>query len=579
MSELVRKVQRRTESPAKPCGDDQPPHSLEMNTPYTVALVLLVLLLGAGFAFDGGEEESAQQARPPAGGVRGSGGDDHRRGSSGSGACASRRARARRGQPGAGKARRARRPRPLLPRRRAPRRRGGLKLLGLLEPRVDLRDVSATVFGQGVAGYYDPRTKRLRIVRGAQTTNPFLEEITLAHELTHALEDQRFGLDLEDSSGSDDAALARLALVEGSATAVMFDLRRAPLLRRTDPRRAVREPRPGHRRPAAVRGGAAAVPVPHRPALRRARCTRPATTAGRWSTRPTASARPPPPSRSCTPRSTSRSSSRAACVSTWTRAGGGAGGERASGTWGEWATGELLADRPGGGLGRRPLRALAAARRRLPGAVPPARRARHALALGHAPRRPRVRDRAARVAAAAAGAERGRRTRPRGHARPRPGRRARAAPGPGLACPPGPVAQRLEPRTHNPSDGGSNPPRPIGPEPNWGTPDRGTRPDRVLDCATERAARVPVDPGSLSRRRGRIPLRPASLRWPDGPVHRQCDKGPSLGMSCWPHARPTTADRGSSARSAGVMGRRQTSTPRARASTSRRPARAPGSTA
>ena len=97
-----------------------------------------------------------------------------------------------------------------------------LKLLGLLEPRIDLRDVSATVFGQGVAGYYDPRTKRLRIVRGAQTTNPFLEEITLAHELTHALEDQRFGLDLEDSSGSDDAALARLALVEGSATAVML---------------------------------------------------------------------------------------------------------------------------------------------------------------------------------------------------------------------------------------------------------------------------------------------------------------------------------------------------------------------
>ena len=97
-----------------------------------------------------------------------------------------------------------------------------LKLLGLLEPSVDLRHVSATVFGQGVAGYYDPRTKRLRIVRGAQTTNRFLEEITLAHELTHALEDQRFGLDLEDTSGSDDAALARLALVEGSATAVMF---------------------------------------------------------------------------------------------------------------------------------------------------------------------------------------------------------------------------------------------------------------------------------------------------------------------------------------------------------------------
>ena len=97
-----------------------------------------------------------------------------------------------------------------------------LKLLGLLEPDVDLRDVSATIFGQGVAGYYDPRTKRMRIVRGAQTENQVLNEITISHELTHALEDQRFKLDLEDTSGSDDAALANLALVEGSATAVMF---------------------------------------------------------------------------------------------------------------------------------------------------------------------------------------------------------------------------------------------------------------------------------------------------------------------------------------------------------------------
>ena len=192
-----------------------------MNTPYTVAVVLLVLLLGAGFAFDGGEEESGGKPRPaaePAAPV----------------ATITSRVERIRGL------RFETRPRPaeVSP---AQAKRDGLedldrsypaaerrvdeevlKLLGLLEPGVDLRDVSATVFGQGVAGYYDPRTKRLRIVQGAQTTNPFLEEITLAHELTHALEDQRFGLDLEDSSGSDDAALAKLALVEGSATAVML---------------------------------------------------------------------------------------------------------------------------------------------------------------------------------------------------------------------------------------------------------------------------------------------------------------------------------------------------------------------
>src|SRR4051794_1922496 len=87
-----------------------------------------------------------------------------------------------------------------------------LKLLGLIAPGVDLRKISASVFGEGVAGYYDPRSKRLRIVSG--TTPDALSEMVLSHELTHALEDQRFGLDLQEGA-SDDAALARLALVEG----------------------------------------------------------------------------------------------------------------------------------------------------------------------------------------------------------------------------------------------------------------------------------------------------------------------------------------------------------------------------
>src|SRR3954466_6962509 len=93
-----------------------------------------------------------------------------------------------------------------------------LKLLGLIKPDVDLRAISASVFGEGVAGYYDPRSKRLRIVSG--TTPDALSEVVLAHELTHALEDQRFGLAVSEGE-SDDAALARLALVEGTATLVM----------------------------------------------------------------------------------------------------------------------------------------------------------------------------------------------------------------------------------------------------------------------------------------------------------------------------------------------------------------------
>ena len=96
-----------------------------------------------------------------------------------------------------------------------------LKLLGLIEPDVSLRSVTATTFSQGVAGYYDPHTKRLRIVRGTATGTRVVNEMVLAHELDHALEDQRFGLG-EPEAGSDDGKLARLALVEGSATALMY---------------------------------------------------------------------------------------------------------------------------------------------------------------------------------------------------------------------------------------------------------------------------------------------------------------------------------------------------------------------
>jgi len=194
-----------------------------MSTPFAVTLTVLALLIGGVLAFPGGEKQSKSSRPPtatpaPAAPV---------------GVIAARVERIR-------ALRFRRRPRPVEVSPAQARREGledldrsypaserradeeVLKLLGLLAPRVDLRRVSASVFGEGVAGYYDPRTKRLRIVRGAQTSNRVLQEITLAHELTHALEDQRFGLGLEDASSSDDAALARLALVEGSATAVML---------------------------------------------------------------------------------------------------------------------------------------------------------------------------------------------------------------------------------------------------------------------------------------------------------------------------------------------------------------------
>ncbi len=91
-----------------------------------------------------------------------------------------------------------------------------LMVLGLLPPGSSLRRIESAVYGEQVAGYYDPRRKRLALVRGAG-----VDDVTLAHELTHALEDQHFDLQRLERGGGDDASTAEQALAEGSATLVM----------------------------------------------------------------------------------------------------------------------------------------------------------------------------------------------------------------------------------------------------------------------------------------------------------------------------------------------------------------------
>ena len=422
----------------------EPTHSVVMNTPFTVALVLLVLLLGRGLRVR--RRGRVGGGKPRAGGRRRRPRSPRRsrrspRGSSGSAACASRR-----------------RPRPaeVSP---AQAKRDGLedldrsypeakrhadeevlKLLGLLEPSVDLRNVSATVFGQGVAGYYDPRTKRLRIVKGAQTTNRFLNEITLAHELTHALEDQRFGLDLEDTSGSDDAALARLALVEGSATAVMLtygerhfsaDQTLGGLFASLGQDTGDLPPFIEAQLLFPYLGGQAFV--------QRLFAT------GNNSWKLAQRRRPLPPARL----------DRAGPAPGQVPRGRAAAAVRARGRRRRAGGGRRLAAHRVRDLGRvgdgraarqprRPAEGWGGDHYELwqqpTGTCQAPCRQRDALVMrwrwDTPPRRPRVRDRPARVAPAPAGPERGRGDRPRGHARPRPDRRARTPPGPGLACAP-----------------------------------------------------------------------------------------------------------------------------------------------
>jgi hypothetical protein len=96
-----------------------------------------------------------------------------------------------------------------------------LELLRLLKPGTDLRAISGDVASEQVAGYYDTRRKRLAIVAGSLAGDDVTSEITLAHELDHALDDQRIGVRDIASPGTDDYASAYTALVEGVATSVM----------------------------------------------------------------------------------------------------------------------------------------------------------------------------------------------------------------------------------------------------------------------------------------------------------------------------------------------------------------------
>ncbi len=95
---------------------------------------------------------------------------------------------------------------------------GFLRVLGLVAGDVDLVAVGASIEEKGILGFYDPIEAAL-YVRGT-SLGPF-EELILVHELTHALEDQHFGLDRRElDERSDESSDSFLALVEGSAVVV-----------------------------------------------------------------------------------------------------------------------------------------------------------------------------------------------------------------------------------------------------------------------------------------------------------------------------------------------------------------------
>ena len=93
---------------------------------------------------------------------------------------------------------------------------GLLRALGVASGPIDLLEALNAVTDGGTLAFYDPEDRRIR-VRGTELTVGL--QVTLVHELTHALQDQAFDLrrleDLEDAE-----AAAFRALVEGDALRV-----------------------------------------------------------------------------------------------------------------------------------------------------------------------------------------------------------------------------------------------------------------------------------------------------------------------------------------------------------------------
>ena len=91
-----------------------------------------------------------------------------------------------------------------------------LRALGLIDGNVDLFKQENDLNSGGILAYYDPHDKKVR-VKGSELTPDV--RVTLAHELTHALQDQYFDLGREDSL-PDDAQQAFRSVVEGDAVVV-----------------------------------------------------------------------------------------------------------------------------------------------------------------------------------------------------------------------------------------------------------------------------------------------------------------------------------------------------------------------
>jgi len=116
-----------------------------------------------------------------------------------------------------------------------------MKKFGLLPRRFNLHDFLIKLLGEQVAGYYDEKTKAINLLDWIEMD---MQKPVMAHELTHALQEQNFDLEkmmkkdeeIEKRGAEnpnaliaiDEESTARSAVMEGQAMVVLFDYILAP---------------------------------------------------------------------------------------------------------------------------------------------------------------------------------------------------------------------------------------------------------------------------------------------------------------------------------------------------------------
>jgi hypothetical protein len=115
-----------------------------------------------------------------------------------------------------------------------------LEKFGLLPPGYDLHSEFLRLLGEQVAAYYDSKSKSVNLLDWVQ---PDIQKPVLAHELTHALQDQKINLEKWELAGAKDsgpqpdpqeqvveeAQAARQCVTEGQAMVVLVDYTLAPI--------------------------------------------------------------------------------------------------------------------------------------------------------------------------------------------------------------------------------------------------------------------------------------------------------------------------------------------------------------